>query len=993
MPSQYEQAHRCTLQLYIPRTQQWGLACDVPTQLSSTLPSALTEGATQVEVLLASDIATCEGFERVKPALYVSPWLVEVFTKQAQDMQSIICDPELIPEVDYQALVAQRLPHTLTESEYMAGIRRLRNQHMARIALRDLLGLARLEQTLSDLSNLAQACVASACAYARSVLAQRHGIPLSHEGRELDLMVLGMGKLGGGELNFSSDIDLMFFYPEQGQTNGEKSLDNQTYFVRLGQLIIKLLDTRTADGFVFRVDMRLRPFGDSGALAISTAAAEKYYQEQGREWERYAMIKACTLYGNDEDVEAFRSRINPFVYRRYLDFSAIQSLRELKKMIVLQVQKKGMQNNVKLGSGGIREIEFIAQAFQIIYGGKRAELQQRSLVNIFSALSEQSLLPADVVCELLDAYAFLRKAENRLQIMRDEQTHNLPDSDIERTRLAYSMGFEHWDAFEQVLKQHRATVDTQFKAVFAEEKTEQSECATLWFNFTREEDEDTTRALANTLELDAHGCDECVRLLQALKRASVFKQASEEAQSRLSALMPIFFEEVAQLNAGKIQAFKRGMDLIRAVLRRSNYLVLLYENRPALTRLLNLFAQSEWVAEQITTQPLLLDTLLDERQLLNVRDAQAMREELNQLIRLDTEEAVLEGMRQFKSMNTLSIAAVDLSGLMPLMKVSDHLTTCAEVLVQRTHELVWDNMVARNGVPRCLVNDGVGGDSGEKMVDTSMCVIGYGKLGGIELGYSSDLDIVFLHNSKKAKSYTTGRADGGGVIDNTLFFARLAQRFSSVMQTHTLGGQLYEVDTRLRPDGNSGEWVKSLEGFEHYQMNDAWTWEHQALVRARFISGEDALKTQFNAIRRRVLCQKRDLSTLHKEVVEMREKIRDSIQAEKAKHGGQCLNLKKDRGGLTDIEFMVQYSVLAYAHQHPSLTEYTDNIRILETMAKTGVMNAEDCAILIESYRQIRARIHRLALNKEKALVNDLGELAPVVQSVADIWHRFMATK
>lgn len=988
MPSQYEQAHRCTLQLYIPRTQQWGLACDAPTQLSSTLPSALTEGATQVEVLLASDIATCEGFERVKPALYVSLWLVEVFTKQAQDMQSILRDPKLIEQVDYQALVAQRLPHTLTESEYMTEIRRLRNQHMARIALRDLLGLASLEQTLSDLSNLAQACVASACAYARSVLAQRHGIPLSHEGRALDLMVLGMGKLGGGELNFSSDIDLMFFYPEQGQTNGEKPLDNQTYFVRLGQLIIKLLDTRTADGFVFRVDMRLRPFGDSGALAISTTAAEKYYQEQGREWERYAMIKACTLYGDDADVAEFRSRINPFVYRRYLDFSAIQSLRELKKMIAMQVQKKGMEDNIKLGAGGIREIEFIAQAFQIIYGGKRPELQQRSLVNVFGVLSEQALLPADVVREVLNAYAFLRKAENRLQMMRDEQTHDLPTSDTERTRLAYSMGFDDWHGFERALTHHRTTVDAQFKAVFEEEKTEQSGVVQKWLNCLSDEEGIAIAELVDTLGVEER--DECIRLLSALKSSSVLKKASEEAQQRFNALMPIFFEEIAQLQTGKAQAFKQGMALIQAVLRRSNYLVLLYENRSALKRLLNLFANSAWVAEQIIAQPLLLDTLLDERQLLNVRDAQAMREELNQLIRLDTEEAVLEGMRQFKNMNTLSIAAVDLSGLMPLMKVSDHLTTCAEVLVQRTHELAWESMVARNGIPRCLSGDGVGGDS-ESMMDASMCVIGYGKLGGIELGYSSDLDIVFLHNSKKAKSYTTGREDGGGVIDNTLFFTRLAQRFASVMQTHTLGGQLYEVDTRLRPDGNSGEWVKSLEGFEKYQLHDAWTWEHQALVRARFISGRAELETAFNAIRQRVLCRKRDLNTLLKEVVDMREKIRDSIQAEKAKRGGQCLNLKKDRGGLTDIEFMVQYSVLAYAHQHPSLTEYTDNIRILETMAHTGVMNAQDCDILIESYRQIRARIHRLALNKEKAWVNDLGELAPVVQSVADIWHRFMA--
>ena len=968
-----------------PLYASWPDACCWRPILPSTLPVLLLEETELAwEQLLDVTDSTLHGvLHDLKPALMCSPWALDLLRLRPALFTCILQSPRLNETVNY-ADSLQELSLSATEAEFMQGVRQLRQREMLRISLRDLMAWSSVEQTLQELSALAQQCIIHALAYAKQAMQHSFGLPFNPQGEEQELIVLGMGKLGGGELNFSSDIDLIFIYPESGVTNGRKPLDNQSYFIRLGQLLIKLLDELTADGFVFRVDMRLRPFGDSGALAVNFAALENYYQTQGREWERYAMIKARAVTGGQASCEAFKALLKPFVFRRYLDFSAIQSLRELKRMIADQVKRKSMQGNVKLGRGGIREVEFIGQAFQLIYGGKNAALQQRSIVHVLQQLGSDGLLEPIVVESLLEAYTFLRLTENRLQMVADAQTHDLPESRLEQTRLAFAMGFADWDGFINKLGQYRDIVAQQFADVFAAEQRTESEgqWQSLW-RIVGEQDidkEQFERWLNVLIEQGLDDAEDVWRRLRTLKQSSLYQKSTTEARQRVDSFIPVLLCGVLCLQDNKVAAFIRALEFVRAVVRRSVYLVLLQENPRTLSRLLMFFSQSGWMAENLTQQPALLDQLIDTRLLYSLPERPELDAVLlDQLdsVAADDFEGRLDVMRRFKRSYTISIAAMDVTQQLPLMRVSDHLTQCAEVLVQQAYRIAWLELAQRHGSPYCQHNGAAH--------SPSMAVIAYGKLGGIELGYSSDLDVVFLHDSQGEREYTSGRLDSKGVIDNTLFFARLAQKFSLVMNAQTRSGQLYEIDTRLRPDGNSGEWVKSMRGFAAYQRDKAWTWEHQALVRARFVCGSALLQKQFEAVREEILCRPRDREDLRKEVVKMREKMRENLGAT-----GGCFSLKQDAGGLTDIEFIVQYAVLGWANQYPELTKWTDNIRILELIANLDVFPAQDSLTLIESYRAIRAKIHRLALDKRKSIVQDPGELAPVVEAVAKIWRRFM---
>ena len=970
----------------------WPAACAWRPQFPTTCPEALGQSGQLLFDQLCNvyESKYLPVLERLRPALICSPWAMDLMRRREDLFVSMLDLPQLGEQMD-EGSVSEYLSSGLSEPEYMAKIRAVRQREMVRIALRDLMGWASLEQTLAELSALAEYCISQSISYAKRALLPRFGLPRNGEGEEQELLVLGMGKLGGAELNFSSDIDLIFLYPESGATDGKKSVDNQAYFIRLGQLVIKLLDELTVDGFVFRVDMRLRPFGDAGALAVSFAAAENYYQTQGREWERYAMIKAKALTGRKDNIAYFKSMLKPFVFRRYLDFSAIQSLRELKRMIEEQVKRKGMAQNIKLGRGGIREVEFIGQAFQLIYGGKNQGLQQRGIVAVLQQLEIDGLLERSVVDSLLKAYAFLRLAENRLQMVGDEQTHDLPEDDLGKARLAYSMGFDAWEIFLSQLNKHRDLVAQQFSDVFSEAKSEEKEqeWQSLWCAvgnaYSDETEEESVEQ--NWKQQLSHASfeqvDDLFQRLKSLRTSSTYTKASAEARKRVDSFIPVLMASLQMVESNRDEALKRALEFMRAVVRRSIYLVLLEENPKTLQRLLHFFSQSEWMAEQLIQQPVLLDQLIDTRLLYALNERPELDKQLSeQLDAIDSEdfEGLLNALRGFKRSYTLSVAAVDVTGHMPLMRVSDHLTQCAEVLVQETHRLAWVELTKRHGFPHCR-RDGI-------VYNPGMAVIGYGKLGGIELGYSSDLDVVFLHDSGGEREYTSGRDNGKGDIDNTLFFARLAQKFSSIMNAQTRTGQLYEVDTRLRPDGDSGEWVKSIEGFAQYQKEKAWTWEHQALVRSRFICGSPELKMQFESIRKEILCIERNRDDLRQEVVDMREKMRANL-------GGKdgAFSLKQDRGGLTDIEFMVQFAVLGWSHKYPELTKWTDNIRILEVMSDVGVISEQDSSTLIESYRAIRAKIHRLALDRRKSIVDKPGELAAVVADAAGIWQRFMLSE
>jgi len=784
-----------------------------------------------------------------------------------------------------------------------------------------------------------------------------------------------MGKLGGGELNFSSDIDLIFTWPENGTTRGgRRELDNTQFFTRMGQRLIKLLDQQTPEGFVYRVDMRLRPFGDSGPLVMSFAAMEDYYQEQGRDWERYAMVKARIMGEADDDgYQELQQMLRPFIYRRYIDFSVIQSLRTMKSMIAREVRRRGLTDNIKLGAGGIRECEFIVQVFQLIRGGRERSLQQRSWLAALEAIDTLRLLPAEEVTQLRAAYLWLRRLENLLQSIGDQQTQTLPADPLQQERLAWAMGTPGWAQLRTVLTQHMSRVRAIFDALIGEDipeaggQQQAGDYNELWLGeYTCEELTPLTPALDDAQR------QQLLHHLHHFRHDANRRTIGPRGRLALDQLMPRLLAELCPRPQADT-VLQRLLPLLSGVLTRSTYLELLTEHPGALSHLIRLCAASPMVADQLARYPLLLDELLDPATLYQPTATDAYRDELRQYlmrIPVDDEEQQLEALRQFKQTQHLRIAAADIAGALPVMKVSDHLSWLAEAILETVVQQAWNMMVQRYGRPSHLSD----------MQQRGFAVVGYGKLGGLELGYSSDLDLVFLHDCPE-EAFT----DGARSIDGRQFYLRLAQKIMHLFSTRTASGILYEVDARLRPSGAAGMLVSTFSAYRQYQLEEAWTWEHQALVRARIVYGDARLATCFNEIRREVLCQSRPQPALQNEVREMREKMRQHLGSKDR----QRWNIKTDQGGITDIEFIAQYLVLGQAASEPALTRWSDNIRIFEAMAHFGVMPAEEAEQLSAAYVSLREALHHLALQSLPATVAEEA-FRPQRQTVAQSWQHWL---
>ncbi len=877
---------------------------------------------------------------------------------------------------DYRRHLTEALAGIEDEATLSRRLRALRRREMVRIAWRDLAGLADLAETTGDLSTLAECLTDRALALLDGWQRAEYGTPTGSDGRPIGLVVLGMGKLGARELNFSSDIDLIFAFAEEGETQGgPRSVSHEEYFTRLGRRLIDALDRATADGFVFRVDMRLRPFGSTSPLATSFDAMEEYYESQGREWERYAMIKARPIAGDPTAGEQLMARLRPFVYRRYLDYGAFESLREMKAMIASEVRRKGRQANLKLGPGGIREIEFIAQAFQLIRGGREPELQERRVLTVLQRLQLAGYLPDFVVQELSEAYDFLRRAEHRLQAYEDRQTHDLPaEHDQEGIeRLACAMGYADSAHFLRDLDRHRSRVQRHFEQVFEAPQTRHAESdehdlVALWNGLADDE-----AALATLSALGYEQPQPAYEQLTALRESHAVRALSKRGRERMDRLVPLAIGVCAGMEASG-DSLQRLLGLVETIARRTAYLALLVENPMALSQLARLCGASPWIARLLTRHPLLLDELLDPRTLYAPPDRDEMAGELRQqLARVDRAdlEQQMDSLRHFQQATTLRVAAADVSEAMPLMVVSDHLTWLAEVLVDEVLEIAWGHLVERHGRPSC--------DASGTACDKGFAVIAYGKMGGWELGYGSDLDLVFLHGSSSEDSPTHGERP----IESAVFFARLGQRIIHILTSRTAAGTLYEVDTRLRPSGASGLLVSGIDAFAEYQNDEAWTWEHQALVRARAVAGDPVIAERFAEIRRAVLTRPRDPAQLRDEVRQMREKMRTSLGSPKA---GE-FDIKQDAGGIADIEFIVQYLVLRHAGEVDALLDWTDNIRILHTIAGSGLLPRERCDQLADAYRNYRRAIHRLTLQQQPARLPE-PHFAEERAHVSAVWQQ-----
>ena len=853
-------------------------------------------------------------------------------------------------------------------------LRQFRRREMVNIAWRDFTNSWSLEESLSHISALAEAMIFETYQWQYRVCCQEWGTPCNAQGQEQPMLIIGMGKLGGGELNFSSDIDLIFTYPENGETQGaRRSISNAQFFTRLGQRIIKALDQQTFDGFCYRVDMRLRPFGESGPLVMSYVAIEDYYQEQGRDWERYAMVKARVM-GREmyPEYQELRQMLRPFVFRRYIDFSAIQSLRRMKSMISSEVRRRGLNNNIKLGPGGIREVEFIAQVFQLIRGGREPSLRKRGLLETLTAIRELSLLEPQDVSRLKEAYCFLRKQENLLQAMDDKQTQTLPESSVEQEKLAFAMGYSGWGDMLAATHSHMQNVHAVFEDLIGQEDEEsqqvQSHFAELWDMVHK------PKVIEHILREDLHCADTeaDLQVITQFKDDVAKKTLGPRGREVLNHLMPKVFQAIFEHKDARY-GLPRVLHLMYKIVTRTTYLELLDEHPAALTQLVRLCTASPMVSEQLSKYPILLDELLDPKILYNPVPLESYKSELRDyLARIPEEdmEQQMEALRQFKQTCILRIAAADIAGVLPVMKVSDHLTYLAEAIVEAVVSQAWLQVCEKYGEPTHLKDrEGKG-----------FAVIGYGKVGGWELGYNSDLDLVFLHDCP-SDVYTDGRKE----IDGRQFYLRLVQRIIHIFSARTASGILYEVDTRLRPSGASGLLVSPTEAFDDYQHNEAWTWEHQALVRARMIYGDAPLDRAFADIRHRVLCISRDEDVLRQDVVNMRAKMREHLGGKKA---GRFM-LKQDKGGITDVEFLAQYLVLRFSSGNPQLTRWSDNVRIFESMQLQSILTEEEAAALSHAYTTIRDEVHRRNLMNLEADVDE-SRFAPERECVVKNWDKWL---
>ena len=863
-----------------------------------------------------------------------------------------------------------------TDDDLMRALRKFRRRHMVRIAWRDLAGWAPLGETLVDLSNLADVCVHYAHDRAYRALADRYGEPRSAVSKEAQpLVILGMGKWGGRELNYSSDIDAVFLYPEEGETDGAHPIDNSEFFLRLGQRIIHLLANKTADGFVFRVDMRLRPFGDSGRLAVSFDSFEQYLQQHGRDWERYAYVKARPITGVQHHQSLYEEVLRPFVYRRYLDFSVFESLRNMKEMIAKEVERRDLQSNIKLGPGGIREIEFMVQAFQLVRGGSDRRLQSRELQHVLPLLVGDKLLSAQAVKDLGERYVFLRKLENRLQEWNDESTHSLPEQAEAREILALAMQMKDVETLDRSIEACRALVSRHFNEVMFG-PTAKARGRDAVFDNLLDVASGTGDRQRILRALHFEQPDVIVEQLDQLKASAYYRRLDPNGQRRVQDLLP----RALQLIPGYAQqdvVFSRVVRVLERIGGRTVYLSLLIENSSALERLIDLCARSQFLADQIAAFPLLLDELIDTRAFEQLPDRAQFQQDLAARLRMthfDDPELQVETLLEFQRVQRFRIAVADLTGRLPLMKVSDRLTDLAEIIVAQALAWAWAQVSKKYGEPRC-------GMTTDTLRPAGVVVVAYGKLGGIELGYSSDLDLVFLHDSQDEIQQT----DGVSSIDNTTFFARLGQRLVHLLTVHSRAGRLYEVDIRLRPSGKGGLLVQSMQHFEEYQRKEAWTWEHQALLRARAVAGADLLCQQFEAQRLELLRTAVRRDTLRDEVRKMRERMRNELS--KAKAGE--FDLKQDAGGVADIEFLVQYWVLHWVERYPEVAYFSDNIRQLESLASGALVPQSDVDFLTSTYRLYRERMHHRALDGADDLIS-ADDFVAERKRVTEIWNAVM---
>lgn len=914
-----------------------------------------------------------------------SPFASQIYQKHSDDAQAFLGEygfERSLSSLDFDALVRRFVGLGKTnyldftnEEMVMSGLRKLRQMLMLKWIWQDALSVISLEELTHELSDFADSCIQFSKDFVYHKLTKRYGEPMIRQKNKTlkdELAIIAMGKLGAQELNLSSDIDLIFVHINNGETNGKKVIDNYKFMRDLGRGIIKLLDENTEHGFVFRVDMRLRPWGDGSPLVMHMAALDKYFSQHGRTWERFAWLKARVVNDISDEFEQTLNQLSRnFVHRYYIDYSAFSALREMKAMIINQQIQRQDLDNVKLGVGGIRDIEFIVQAFALIYGGHHIRIAENpACLDCLTVLTELDYIDNDESKQLAAAYRFLRRLEHAIQARYDQQTQCLPSDSDEMLAIAQTLGYESVKAFRSVLDAHRHNVSRPFGRMVTDRQSPKQESLDI-------------AQIRSSLD-DVLG-DNSVVVLDEFMSSRLVTGLDDVAKDRLNQAYPIILHALlthAQKDGAELAkiALPRLIALLEAICRRSIYLVMLSENPDATVRLIPTLSASLWIARELAHHPVLLDTFLQKRY-LHLPDKAELTDILRQsLLRVEPfdDEGYLTTIRLFKKTQVLAVATADVLGLRHTMKVSDSLTYIAEVVLESALYRVFYELSVKHGFPLLNTHERA------SIADCGFAIIGYGKLGGLEMGYASDLDLVFLHRIDE-KSET----DGEKPISGMKFASRLIQKLMNYLATQTRDGRAYEIDTRLRPSGNAGVPVISAHAFKMYQTDKAWAWEHQALVRARGLTGDVLVLQAFDHIRKQVLTTPRQETQVRQNVIEMRQKMQHHLGTKTMRRAygeTEQFNLKQDFGGLIDIEFLAQFMVLAYANKYPNLAIWPDNVRIFEEVEKTGIWTANRCQKLTQAYLDLRKKTHELALSEQKNIVDDQAwhELR---QFVREVWE------
>ena len=853
-------------------------------------------------------------------------------------------------------------------AELLPPLRRFKLQEILRIATRDLTGIAPLEEVTFELSSLAAAALQVACDISRRTLVKEHGLPLvkTENGMiEAELTVLGMGKLGGRELNFSSDIDLIFLYSSsEGETAGipdhqggvKGHLSLPAFFTRMAEMVSKAVSQITAEGFVFRVDLGLRPEGKSGDIAIPLRAAEVYYESWGQSWERTAMLKARPVAGSIPLGNRFLKLIEPFIYRKYLDYTLIEDIMGMKKKIdaSLTREREG-EFNIKLGRGGIREIEFFIQALQLVYAGKNPLLRCRNSLESLASLNAARLVSDSDYASLCEAYRFLRMVEHRIQVVNERQTHSLPRHPEELRGLARRCGFLRSDGvirFQQQLEEHRVAVSTIYgKLFFASDGTLQEEVLPeVYFFFDPSANPDLIKDML--AERHFSRVDSAYDNLVTLRDGPNNYRLTGRSRRLLERIAPLFLQEIFA-SPDPDMALANLDRFLTAIGNRSSFLALLAENRHTIKLLVSLFGISEFFSKILITHPELLESLISRSSAVVFKERRVMTEELDALLsRAEDFEDELDILRRYRHEEFLRIGMNDIFGKLGQTEITTQLTWLAEVCVEASFNMAKSQLL-RFGLP---ISDSLTTTGGEAY----FAIIGMGKMGGYELNYHSDLDIIYVYDHQ-------GMTDGERQITNHEYFAKLGQKIISILTTQTREGYVYKIDTRLRPSGNAGPLVTSLSSFKNYHRTEAQIWERQALTKARVILGNVTLSDSINDIVRYAAYCTSHYEDIRPEIHRMRMRMEHEI----AREGSGTYNIKTGRGGIVDIEFIVQYFQLQYGRTHPELRS-TNTLVALKAIAAGGVLPSDDSLVLQKGYKFLRRLENRLRIINDCS-INDLG--------------------